>query len=361
MSVPKIVLTGGPCSGKTTGLAKLSRWLAEQGWHPIVVPETATELILAGITPADAPELFQATVLNMQFSREHHYALYSTVLHGQGKQVVMLFDRGVLDSNAYALPGFLQEQLSMLGTTYDEVMHNYDAVVHLVTAADGAEEYYTTANNEARCETPKQARELDRKLKDAWLGHPHHFIIANEGDFAHKLLRLKQTVAHLLGIPEPLECERKFLLANKPVIPTGVKTVPVEIVQVYLSVTPEGSERVRSLTTPDGYTIYTRTEKTRIAGGTSIEREERISAEEFARLLTRRALSNEPIRKTRYFFVWEHQRFELDVFHGKREGLFLLELEVPDMNAPVSLPPWVECIREVTDDPVYSNAQLALA
>lgn len=36
----------------------------------------------------------------------------------------------------------------------------YDAVVHLVTAADGAENFYTLANNEVRTESIEQAVEI---------------------------------------------------------------------------------------------------------------------------------------------------------------------------------------------------------
>jgi len=31
-----------------------------------------------------------------------------------------------------------------------KLMNRYDQVIHLVTAADGKEEFYTTENNEAR-------------------------------------------------------------------------------------------------------------------------------------------------------------------------------------------------------------------
>ena len=37
---------------------------------------------------------------------------------------------------------------------------NYDAVIHLCTAAKGAVEFYTTANNEARTETVEQGQLL---------------------------------------------------------------------------------------------------------------------------------------------------------------------------------------------------------
>ena len=39
----------------------------------------------------------------------------------------------------------------------------YDAVLHLVTAADGAELHYTTENNQTRTESPDQARDMDAR------------------------------------------------------------------------------------------------------------------------------------------------------------------------------------------------------
>lgn len=49
----------------------------------------------------------------------------------------------------------------------------------MVTAADGAKEFYTTVNNEARYENFEEAIELDKKLINAWVGHPHFSIIDN--------------------------------------------------------------------------------------------------------------------------------------------------------------------------------------
>ena len=39
-----------------------------------------------------------------------------------------------------------------------------------MTSADGAEEFYTLANNTARTETPQEARKQDTRLKECWLG-----------------------------------------------------------------------------------------------------------------------------------------------------------------------------------------------
>ena len=45
-----------------------------------------------------------------------------------------------------------------------ELRDRYDAVFHLVTAAKGAIDAYTTANNAARRESPEQAAALLRKM-----------------------------------------------------------------------------------------------------------------------------------------------------------------------------------------------------
>jgi len=48
----------------------------------------------------------------------------------------------------------------------------YDAIIHLVTAAIGAEKFYTTDNNATRHEGLNEARDLDFKVLNAWVGHP---------------------------------------------------------------------------------------------------------------------------------------------------------------------------------------------
>jgi hypothetical protein len=62
----------------------------------------------------------------------------------------------------------------------DEVQvrdQRYDAVYHLVTAADGAEAFYSLANNKGRSETLNAALEQDRRTQAVWAGHPHHTIM----------------------------------------------------------------------------------------------------------------------------------------------------------------------------------------
>ena len=67
----KIVLTGGPCAGKTTALDRLSAYLRERGFRVFTVPEAATMLFSNGVFFSDLgregfPFEFQKAVLSTQ-------------------------------------------------------------------------------------------------------------------------------------------------------------------------------------------------------------------------------------------------------------------------------------------------------
>ncbi len=56
----------------------------------------------------------------------------------------------------------------------------YDAILHMTTAADGAENFYASLNNEARYESVSEAIEKDNKLRVAYMGHKRWVFISNE-------------------------------------------------------------------------------------------------------------------------------------------------------------------------------------
>ena len=51
MEMTKIVITGGPCAGKTTAMSWIQSNFTKLGYTVLFVPETATELISGGIAP----------------------------------------------------------------------------------------------------------------------------------------------------------------------------------------------------------------------------------------------------------------------------------------------------------------------
>ena len=67
----KLVLTGGPCGGKTTGQARLCTFFENLGWKVFRVPETASVLLAGGVNFAEltpeAAEKFQVKI-NLAFT-----------------------------------------------------------------------------------------------------------------------------------------------------------------------------------------------------------------------------------------------------------------------------------------------------
>lgn len=93
----------------------------------------------------------------------------------QEKDVVIITDRGCMDNLAYAGNEGRKIIFNETGWTKDLLRDKrYDLVIHLVTAAKGAEEFYTQSNNEARRETIEEARFLDGLTELVWSGHHNH-------------------------------------------------------------------------------------------------------------------------------------------------------------------------------------------
>lgn len=357
--IHRIVLTGGPCGGKSTALARVSARLERFGFRVFLVPEAATLLFSGGASLAGAtPEqivAFQGNLIRLQMSLEDSFI---RLAEGSGAPSVVICDRGAIDARAYMPDASWQALLDEHGWSVVTLRdRRYDAVVHMVTAADGAEAFYTTSNNTARTETPEQARAIDARLRDAWLGHPHLRVIDNSTDFANKVLRVVETVCRVAGVPKPVEVERKFLVREvQPIFP--VRTEEVEIEQTYLRTSDESETRVRRRGQRGSY-VYTHTVKRPLCEGQRVEIERSIPAREYVALLAQADPAMSPVKKRRTLFLWEGQYFELDRFESPCKGLVMLEVEFDGASASVSLPPFLSIEREVTNEPAYSNASIA--
>ena len=78
--------------------------------------------------------------------------------------------------------------------------NRYHQIVHMVTSAKGAEEYYSIEHHATRLEGLEEARGRDTKAAEAWIGHPYVDIIDNDCDFDSKINRLISCVALKMGI-----------------------------------------------------------------------------------------------------------------------------------------------------------------
>ena len=158
-----------------------------------------------------------------------------------------------------------------------------------------------------------------------------------------------------------LEIERKFLVASVPdVWPVPFKDI--SIYQAYLMPRDSrvSSERVRnSRPLSSGLSVYTHTTKIRLADGVHEEHEKEVPLSSYSRLLARGHSPARVIQKTRRVFDWAGHTFELDIFEGSLHRIVILEVELPTMDTPVELPPFIEIVREVTSESGYTNAAMA--
>ena len=359
MDITKIVITGGPCAGKTTAMSWIRNEFMKRGYTVLFVPETATELITGGVTPwACSPGVeFQKCLALLQHEKEEIFTRAARTM--KTEKVLIVCDRGMLDNKAYMSDLEFAEVMRELNSSEVEQRDQYDAVFHLVTAAKGAREAYTLANNKARTETPEQAAAIDDALIAAWTGHPHLRVIDNSVSFEKKLERLLAEIAAFLGEPEPCETERKYLirfpdLARLEELPNCQK---VEIIQTYLKSEPGRELRVRQRGSGGNY-IYFQTEKRRLTDLKRVEVERRLTRDEYLRLLMEADPEAHPIRKTRYCLTENNLYYEIDIY-PQWEKQAVMEIELRDEAQEVVFPKGIRVIREVTGDARYGNFAMA--
>ncbi|RHY87702.1 hypothetical protein DYB35_007923 [Aphanomyces astaci] len=310
LPIYKFVLTGGPCAGKTTSLDRLSSYFRDL---------KATDVLN-----------FQWQILSTQIALED---AFMSLAKDTNCPCVILCDRGAMDGSAYMSPD-QWEELKVLHDLDTVTLRDtrYNAVFHLVTAANGAESYYSLENNSTRSETLQQAIDADNRLCHAWVGHPKFFS---------KMQRLISTAANLTGLPSTVKTAKKYLLTSLPPSwPIHVEEFEVE--KVYLSVLPttDGKPQIlvhlkRVLSAREyGYAVRHRKDHTRLV-----------------------------IKQRRICFLWNNQSFNI---HWYKEPASIanqgiVHVQASDSETPVSIPDFLDISEELSKShPYYSAYNIAL-
>ncbi|KAJ7377283.1 hypothetical protein OS493_030094 [Desmophyllum pertusum] len=291
----KVVLTGGPCAGKTTVQAMMS---------------TFFEILVGsgGVKFADLDDqevyTFQENLIRTLLQLEQTFFDLAATCQ---RNTLVISDRGAMDPSTYMSTAQWEELLN--NNKWNNVSlrdARYDQVIHLVSAAQGAEDFYTTANNQARKEPIQLARELDRKTQQAWVGHPYVDVIDNCTNFNNKVRRAIDAVCNKIGIYtgdrlSPESIKRKFLISALP----DVKILCSQL------------DHTR-------HSVY----------------------------------------KTRRCFLWKNQYYQLDIYnepcHPRCKGLLILETYTTKFGDDMERPDFLDIAKEVTGDPFYSMFHLSL-
>ena len=357
--ITKIVLTGGPCAGKTTALSWINNYFSKRGYTVLFVPEVATELISNGVAPWTCGTNYDYQKLQME-SQKFKEMIFENAAKTMNKdKILIVCDRGILDNKAYMDDVEFKRLMKEFNTNEIKERDSYDAVFHLVTAAKGKEEVYTLANNKARTEGIKEARILDDKIISAWTGQPHFRIIDNSTEFEQKLERLIKEISILLGIPEPYEIERKYIIdiPNIKELEKLPNCTKVDITQTYLKSNDDTERRVRARGI-DGNYIYYLTEKRKINSLKRVEVERRLEPNEYIKLLMDADTNLKPIHKTRYCLTENNKYFEIDIY-PQWDNQAIMEIELSSEDDIVKTPEFINIIKEVTEDENYKNYNMA--
>ena len=354
----KIVLTGGPCAGKPTALVKVIEHFSSLGYKVFTIPEVPTMFSQSGMDYLTKNRaLFyegEKATLEVQLALEDKF---QRMAEQCDEPTVIICDRGAMDISAYMQPQLWKDITTAVGTSTTELRdHRYDAVLHLVSAADGAEKYYTTANNRQRTEGLEMAREVDKKVINAWTGHPHLRVINNHEDFNNKLHRVLKEISSVLGIPQPIVEERKYVVELVGEIPHCIES---EITQTYLVAEPGCEVRLRRRAW-QGKNVYVHTTKKNLANGEELVTERQIRSNLYQSLLQQADPYRQEIQKTRKSFIWKGQYFELDNFQKPVSGLMILETKGIAEKESVNFPPFIKVVKDITGVQQYYNYDIAL-
>lgn len=373
--VYKIVLTGGPCGGKTTGQSRLCTFFENLGWKVFRVPETATVLLSGGVKFSDLTEKeaykFQENLIRTMIQIEN---TYFELGNSSTQNCLIICDRGVMDASAYIAKDKWEKMLTTNNWNPIELRDNrYNQILHLVSAANGAEEFYSIEDHTCRSEGVGLARELDYKSAAAWVGHPYFDVIDNSTDFETKMNRMIECVCQKIGLDvgdrlQSSSRKLKFLIVGP--LPPDSEFPPFqdfEVVHNYLkSSGPKVQARLRKRGQKNHWSYIHTIRRPNYHGQSRIEVKTQLTQRDYVNLLAQRDEEHFTIYKLRRCFLINNQYFQLDIYkepsHPRCKGLILLETYSSLSGEALTncLPKFLKIVKEVTGDPNYSMFNLSL-
>lgn len=379
--IETIVLEGGPCAGKSTGIPRIKKHFKGLGWMVLVSSEVPTRLVNEhDYVPGEniTTSTFQELVLG-EVIRQETELLERARTSGHEK-VLILCDRGRFGGLGYTEKheDFYTMAKEKFGLGKNALFRQYSGCVFLQSPAVDAPEVYLKhmKGNEARREdsVEKAVRQNFLSL-DACVGVSRMFIVDNSTDFDGKTARVIGVIEHMLA---GVEYEKKYVPISprslgrwptrRTLLSSGVHFMELAITQGYLTVgeadVAQGvtTRRLRTESLggdPEPLYIFTLKGEKKEGGGS--ERESFISEAEHAAMQGDLDPEKIVIKKYRFLFVWGGRYCELDVFETPPGQDFIHEIEhLPGENmSAVDLPFWLGGLKDGTNDKSYSNANIA--
>lgn len=367
--VHRICLTGGPCAGKTTASSVLKERLGDK-YILYFLPEVAATTVLSGVvivpsefTP-DTHKVFTEGIVKVQMELEDYFNKIASI---QKKDVIIISDRGCMDNFAYCTSEVRDRVMKDNNWSVEKIRdERYDAVVHLVTAADGAEKFYSLENNQARTETPDVARWLDKKCQSVWNGHPNFTVISNTsvGSFKQKMDEVFKCICKVIDIPEMPSFQGKYLIKGDFDISKLPQDLEYEVYieEIHYLNSESKNEEVwvkkRISKESKGETFsFTRRRLAKVAAE-KLELMRNITRRQYEDYLKLSDKSKKMVSKEIIVFVYDNQNCVVEDFQIADKRVSVLRAYVVDPQN-VKIPSFIEVKEEITENPEYFTWNLA--
>ena len=202
--IKKIVLTGGPCAGKTTALVCINDYFTKLGYKVFSVPEVPTMVTQSGWSYLTKNPAFyyegEKIILELQLALEDKIQRLAETCT---EPCLIVCDRGAMDISTYIAPEMWKDLMKSCDVDEQSLMNRYDGVVHLSSAAAGAEKFYTLETNVNRYEKADEAgltlaRSLNTRVLEVWSKHPEMRTIASMDDFDAKMKLVLKAIFEMI-------------------------------------------------------------------------------------------------------------------------------------------------------------------
>lgn len=268
-----------------------------------------------------------------------------------------------MDGAAYTDENVWQAILDETGWSTIQLRdRRYEAVIHLMTAAEGAESFFLAENNNPRADNIEEAREIDRRLIAAWVGHPQFSIIKNKKKgFKIKIDYCLTKTLSLIGMPQPTSMTKKYLLVvdkNAPEL-HQIASIKIEVFQVEQTFlkTSVGESILHKVGKNDSFT-YSHEMRYDIKGE-NIQKKRQITAREYIQLLESRDDNKRQVKKLKQCFIYENYYYIVETFKNIEPCPSILRVDSTIQSTKKKLPPFLTILREVTGEKDYETWYMA--
>lgn len=364
-SVPMIVITGGPRSGKTAVVDYLSYKLAYDGFTVFRLSEIASSMIQSGLTPSrfKDPYEFQSELFSRQKKEEEK--LLETAESAMGEtddqRAVIVCDRGLQDGRAYVSHAEFNRIAAAAGISEEELRDRYTGVVLLESME---KQPISEVINPARLEKEDKLLDLASATKTAWSDVPTITIHAHD-DMNIKLREAENAVRSILkmeALPNP-PCPRRILV-RRPKLEDFLDRSNTSLDQVTVAFTQAmNSSRqmlVKRKTPTEMQLTSVRINETQTGENRKHEFEIPINGQAFSSYLEFADGLLPSVTKQTARFLHAGQSLSLS-FYDFLPYVAILEGEPIASAEKLELPPYLTEIRDVTDSDKFTDLTFAKA